>query len=161
MSEPSPGNPSTPEDAAPPDSQAVSGAPDKSTQSAGIKPPWLQAGLGITSPEPSEVSRQPDTATSLDLLQAYKANAELESYQQDTKERKTYARGFFILSCVWIVVICGLLALQGFGSCGKLQFKLSEPVILAAIGSTTVNILGILYIVANYLFPKRGTADRS
>jgi hypothetical protein len=27
---------------------------------------------------------------------------------------------------------------------------------LAVIGSTTVNVLGILYVVANYLFPKRG-----
>jgi len=37
----------------------------------------------------------------------------------------------------------------------SLEFKLSDPVMLAVIGSTTVNILGILYVVANYLFPKR------
>jgi len=26
---------------------------------------------------------------------------------------------------------------------------------LAAIGATTVNVLGILYVVANYVFPKK------
>jgi len=47
-----------------------------------------------------------------------------------------------------------LLLLQGFGL-RSWEFKLSDPVMLAVIGSTTVNILGILYVVANYLFPKR------
>ena len=37
-----------------------------------------------------------------------------------------------------------------------MPFMLSENIMLAAIGSTTVNVLGILYVVANYLFPKRG-----
>jgi len=86
----------------------------------------------------------------------------LDSYQQDTEERKKYALAFFILSCVWIAVITMILLLQGFGSFwfGKLPFKLSEPVILATIGSTTVNIIGILFVVANYLFPKRGATDK-
>jgi len=47
-----------------------------------------------------------------------------------------------------------LLLLQGFGL-RSWEFKLSDTVMLAVIGSTTVNILGILYVVANYLFPKR------
>ena len=88
---------------------------------------------------------------------------ELTGLKQDTAERKKYANLFFILSCVWILVITAILLLQGFGSFwyGKYPFKLSEPIVLAAIGSTTVNILGILYIVANYLFPKKGPADKS
>jgi hypothetical protein len=45
--------------------------------------------------------------------------------------------------------------LQGFG-----RTKLSDTVVLAVIGSTTVNLLGILYIVANDLFPKRGKDDQ-
>ena len=47
-----------------------------------------------------------------------------------------------------------LLALQGFLSPWKV-FALSDAVILAAIGGTTVNVLGIFIIVVNYLFPKR------
>jgi hypothetical protein len=84
--------------------------------------------------------------------------AEVAGLTQDTAERKKYALWFFHLSCVWILVITVVLLLQEFGSFwfGKMPFKLSEPVMLAVIGSTTVNVLGILYVVANYLFPKRG-----
>ena len=76
----------------------------------------------------------------------------MESKKQDTGERKSYARRFFYLSCGWIAIIVVVVLLQGFGSWG---FKLSEPVVLALIGSTTINIIGILFVVANYLFPKR------
>lgn len=68
-------------------------------------------------------------------------------------ERKRYARSFFKLTCLWVAVIVSLLLFQGFG--GLIPFKLSDAVLLAAIGTTTVNIIGILYVVANYLFPKK------
>ena len=80
--------------------------------------------------------------------------AQLEDVKQDTEERKKYAFWFFLLACVWITIVTVLLLLQGFGL-RSWEFKLSDPVMLAVIGSTTVNILGILYVVANYLFPKR------
>jgi hypothetical protein len=53
----------------------------------------------------------------------------------------------------WVTAIFVLLVLNGFGA--AIYFKLSDSVLLAAIGSTTANILGIFYIVARYLFPKR------
>lgn len=127
-------------------------------------PDSLQAILkAIKAPNPSEISREPDNATQLNLLKAKQTQAELESYQQDTRERKRYALAFFVLCCVWIGVITTILLLQGFGSFwfGKMPFRLSEAVILAAIGSTTVNIIGILFVVANYLFPKRGPTEKS
>ena len=37
-----------------------------------------------------------------------------------------------------------------------MPFKLSDIVVLAAIGSTTVNVLGILFVVAKYLFQAVG-----
>jgi hypothetical protein len=49
--------------------------------------------------------------------------------------------------------------LQGFGSLLGMPFKLSDSIVLAMIGSTTANVLGILYIVAKYLFPNRGRDD--
>jgi hypothetical protein len=47
-----------------------------------------------------------------------------------------------------------LLLFQGFLSRLGI-FNLSDTVILAAIGGTTVNVLGIFVVVVNYLFPKR------
>ena len=50
-----------------------------------------------------------------------------------------------------------LMACEGFGA--RIGFKLSDSIIVAAIGATTVNVLGMLYVVANYLFPKKLTIE--
>ncbi len=99
----------------------------------------------------------PETRQEEDDLQQEHARAVLRGVTQDIDERKKYARRFFILACFWLVAITVLLVLQGFGSFwfGLMPFKLADTVLLAVIGSTTVNVLGILYVVVNYLFPKR------
>jgi len=79
----------------------------------------------------------------------------LSSQKQDREERKRYAAHFFKLACSWVMVISALLVLQGFHGYGAWEFHLSDPVTLSAIGATTINILGILYVVAKYLFPPR------
>jgi hypothetical protein len=53
----------------------------------------------------------------------------------------------------WIVAVFVLLSLQGFSFYG---FKLSDNVLLAAIGSTTANVIGMLLIVLKNLFPSKG-----
>lgn len=107
----------------------------------------------------TKTSTEPDAETieEEEDLQRQQARAVLRGLNQDIAERKKYAHFFFLLACSWLVAICVFLLLQGFGSVwfGRFPFKLSESVLLALIGSTTVNVLGILYVVANYLFPKR------
>ena len=44
---------------------------------------------------------------------------------------------------------------DGFGTAGVIPVRLSDSVVLGLIGSTTLNIVGVFYVVANYLFPKR------
>jgi hypothetical protein len=85
-------------------------------------------------------------------LRSSKKQAELRGLNQDIAERKKYATSFFILSCIWLLLVAAILLFQGFALA---HFRLGEPVMLAAIGATTVNVLGILYVVANYLFPKK------
>lgn len=92
----------------------------------------------------------PDDSLAEDEEKAYKRIVNL-GLQQDIDERRKYGNRFYGLALTWILIIALTLALQGFG---LFSFKLSEPVLLAVIGSTTVNILGLLYVVANYLFPK-------
>jgi hypothetical protein len=100
------------------------------------------------------VSKQPDqeTDTGVENLDDQRKRTENEGIAQDISERKKYATYFFVLSCAWLVLVASLLLLQGFVLA---HFHLDDPVILAAIGATTVNVLGILYVVANYLFPKK------
>jgi hypothetical protein len=117
----------------------------------------------ISSPPGVNPEPEPETRLERTTLENARLKLELEGLSQDTAERKKYASLFFYLSCAWILIITVLLLFQGFGSFwfGKFPFKLSEPIVLATIGSTTVNILGILYIVANYLFPKKGPFDKT
>jgi hypothetical protein len=108
--------------------------------------------LGVVGKEPD-----PNTAKESADLDKKRLEAEIHGLEQDIDERKRYASRFFLLSCAWLLSIIAILMLQGFGSIwfGRLPFKLSENVLLAVIGSTTVNVLGILYVVAKYLFPER------
>ncbi len=78
----------------------------------------------------------------------------LEGIRQDLAERKSYARYIFVLICVWLLGMFILLLIQGFLSPHQ-WFALSDAVILAAIGGTTINVLGIFIVVVNYLFPRK------
>lgn len=106
----------------------------------------------------------PDLPTKADDQKAQEAvQAEGEFYekqlQQQTLEdrksartqRETYAKGIFQLVCVWIFLIFVLLLLQGFSN--LVGYKpLSDPVLIALISSTTVNVIGTLIIVLKYIF---------
>jgi hypothetical protein len=80
--------------------------------------------------------------------------AELESYKQDTEERRKYANRIFELVSIWLVGIFVILMVQGFLD-PRGAFRLDNSVLLAVVGGTTVNVIGIFVVVVNYLFPKR------
>lgn len=114
------------------------------------------ADLAVIGPPTTPQSSKPD-AKALEEENAY-AQAEqelkLEGIRQDLRERKDYAKRIFFLICCWLGGMFVLLVLQGILGPWKF-FELSDAVIMAAIGGTTVNVLGIFIIVVNYLFPKR------
>lgn len=92
--------------------------------------------------QPSEKTLQEEEA----LIQA----AKLESFKQDTQQRAEYAPKIY-----WLIVAClasmfGTLILQGF-HIG--QFGLSDSVLTALIAATS-GVVGILAIVAQYIFRK-------
>jgi hypothetical protein len=97
-------------------------------------------------------SDEPDDCTTQEQYDQARRREELESSKQDREERKKHADNIFILTCSWVVGIYLLLIFQGFQYNG---FRLTDHVILAAIGSTTANIVGVFLIVTRYLFPKR------
>lgn len=105
------------------------------------------------------VMLEPDRQTEEETkdLEHQNLKEKIRSLSQDIDERKKYARYFFVLSCCWLVAIMTILMLQGFGSFwfGSMPFTLHDNVMLALMGSTTANLLGILHVVAKYLFPKR------
>lgn len=93
-----------------------------------------------------------------------------EILKQDRLERQKYAKYLFKLVCAWLLGVYSIIILGGLSAStiridvddiphleridGLPKFELSDTVLLALIGGTTVNVLGLFIIVANYLFPK-------
>lgn len=81
--------------------------------------------------------------------------ARIAGIWQDIEERKKYAQKAFKLISFWIAGIFVLLILDGL-KVGWFTFNLPDTIMLAAIGGTTVNILGVFIFVMKYLFdPKK------
>ena len=105
--------------------------------------------------ELSKVSEAPDQTSRLEES-AFDSQVELDrariiSLRQDTNERKKYAPRIFYFLCIWIGLLFLLLFAQGLAY--WTHFSLSEHVLLAIIGGTTADVLGLFYIVTRYLFP--------
>jgi hypothetical protein len=115
----------------------------------------LDAALGRERQLAKATPSEPDIKTREEErdLEGEKKKTVIRGLGQNIKERKKYAECFFVLACCWLLSITVVVLLEGFGA--FLRFRLSDNVVLALIGSTTVNVLGILYVVANYLFPKK------
>lgn len=88
---------------------------------------------------------------------------------QDIVERKRYALFSFLLVCLWLFLVLIIILLEGFGGAGTevtiksvpVKFKLSEAIVLALIGSTTINVIGLFVVVVKYLFPNTSEAKQS
>jgi hypothetical protein len=73
----------------------------------------------------------------------------LERYEQDTKERKLLSHWVIIVVSAWLFLTVSILALNH-----PLCLKLGDAVCCTLLGTTTVNILGLAYIVLKGLFPQ-------
>jgi hypothetical protein len=127
-------------------------SPDKS-------PPHLSI-ANVSSPA-VPVDNKPDAATLLGLQQLNDASlaveieklrAELDSFRQDMAQRKQYAPRLFVLTCCWLGAVAAILLLQGFSAGTTHFFSLGNEVLIAILGTTTINVIGLLYVVAKYLF---------
>ena len=106
--------------------------------------------------EPSKISEPYDKKEQADLerqereQRKARKEAELKGFLQDIAERKKYAFYCFVLACLWLALVTTILLAQGFS---WHAFKLSDSVLLALLGTTTVNVLGLFFVVTKYLFP--------
>jgi len=89
----------------------------------------------------------------LRAVQLANEKLELQNQQlrQDNSNRQLYAQRLFLLIICWFIGLFALLFFQGFAM--KKWFLLPENVLLAAIGGSTLNVLGVFAIVVRYLFP--------
>jgi hypothetical protein len=99
--------------------------------------------------EETQSAPDPKTVADVKSLDERKAEAEIDNYKQNTKERKKYADLIWQFTCFWCVYIGAMLFL-----CGIKKIFLSDLVITALIGSTTVTLTGFFLLVTQYLFNK-------
>lgn len=74
---------------------------------------------------------------------------EVDRYVQDTKERRLLSHWVIGVVSVWLGLVMLVLMLNG--KCG---ITLSDTVLCVLLGTTTLNILGLAYIVLKGLFPE-------
>ena len=81
--------------------------------------------------------------------QLEKQQLENDALRQDAGHRGRWSGRLFPLCAGWLLAVVGILLLEGFHFRG---FNLDNSVIIAFIGTTTADVLGLGYIVVKYLF---------
>lgn len=100
----------------------------------------------------SQFDDQDDEAYERRVRHAFLAR-ELRQIDDIVASRKSYANKIFLLVVGWLVVLGVIVLLAGWRPG---DFQLDTKVLLALIGGTTLNVLGIFTIVTNFLFPRNG-----
>ena len=72
--------------------------------------------------------------------------------QLDLTHQRWYGCSIAVLLPVWLLAIFVLVLAQAFSFHG---IKISDQVLIALIGSTTLNVIGLYAIVAKYLFSRK------
>lgn len=119
-----------------------------------LDPETPKAAIRRSAARLKSVDTRPDEKTSLELDAQHRRTL-LASLSQDIEERKRYALRFFWLTCVWLAFLGVVFIFQGIGSAFGSAFHLSDNLLIALVGAGTIKIIGILYVVANYLFPRK------
>jgi hypothetical protein len=107
----------------------------------------------VAPPIPSAPAEDENLLYELEVKSAELDKARLanDAFRQDIQDRGRWGGRVFWLLVGWLLAVVGVMTLQGFGFWG---FKLDKSIIITFITTTTVNVLSLGYIVANYLFPK-------
>jgi predicted anti-sigma-YlaC factor YlaD len=143
-------------------------APEEARALAPVKPKAEIPLITLTEDEQRQI--EIDQRRALGELSIEEKTLLNQSLWEDIKARRKYARGIFRLICWWLAAILIVLVLQGFLSkrdialnfnafgshwTTSFHFELAEGILLALIGGTTVTVIGLFVIVANYFFPRK------
>ncbi len=73
----------------------------------------------------------------------------LLNFTQNVEARKRYSHRIYLLTSFWLFSVISILVLVGVK-----VLVLPEAVLIALLGTTTINVLGFFVIVIQYLFNK-------
>lgn len=76
----------------------------------------------------------------------------LRDEQQHIRDyRRKYSGRVYWLTCLWLAFTAALLIASGFKDG---PFKLSDAVLVAALGSALAAVIGMFLVILNWLYPK-------
>jgi hypothetical protein len=78
------------------------------------------------------------------------SETKLQSLKDDIRAKKKMTYLIFYMVLGWLIAILAILVLSGLENW---SFKLSDAVLIALLGSTTVNVTAFFLVVTKYLFP--------
>jgi hypothetical protein len=97
-------------------------------------------------------SNAPDPETAASVRNTYQDRYDeitLFNFSQNITARRRYSYRIFLTTSFWLISVVAILIFVGLG-----WLKLSDSVLIALLGTTTVNVLGFFVIVIQYLFNK-------
>jgi hypothetical protein len=103
----------------------------------------------------NQIPLEPDYGKDLGQIEIDWYRNNLIEAQSMFKERRRYALWLFWLSVIWLIVILAFLLFAAIKTMFGIDFELSDAVLIALITTTTINVLGLFYIVARWLFPSK------
>ena len=104
-------------------------------------------------PAPQAPPEAAHAALDLETKQAELAKLNLRNRElrEILEQRQDWGDRVFWMLLGWLLSVVVVLVLEGFHVAG---FHLDNSVLIAFIGTTTADVLGLGYVVANFLFPK-------
>jgi hypothetical protein len=85
-------------------------------------------------------------------------NHEISRNQDEHELRKKYLLYVFLFVVIFVVLVLVLVSIAG---CKCIPFYLSDAVLITLLTTTTANVIGILFIAFNWLFPSRKKDDQA
>jgi len=123
-------------------------------ESGQVEPGEVSITSEAASKESSHLKRDQGRQPSADSVRKHlekRRTAEIDRLETDNKQRKAFFRFMLLVALVPVIVASGVMVrLSWDGNVG-------DPVVIAFFVSVVVEVLGLAVIVANYLFPKRGS----
>jgi hypothetical protein len=127
----------------------------------------LFEGIELVAKSQAQDAAEPDPLALVgeEDLETERVAAEIEHLHEDVRQTKLVNKArmvvltcLFVLISLWIVSVMTLMAISGWHVWG---FQLSDKVLITYISSTTVSVLGLFTVAANWLFSAQTLLNRA
>lgn len=120
-----------------------------------VCPVPTEKGQDELSPSDIEFAKQAELETKEMECAVELKRQRIKDVEQDRRERRGYAYRIFCLIVVWLWGLAMIVMMDG-----AMMLDISDKVLIGLITGTSVNVIGLMAIVAKYLFPKNNNGDK-